>query len=531
MSLRIGSFIGGIVFAFYVFSSLALCAPIVDNHNAALLSAHPSSDSDAVNGVYVHLFEWTWESIANECETFLGPKGYRGVQISPPNEHRRVTEPFLPWWQRYQPVSYTLVSRSGDRAQFINMVERCAKAGIEIYADIVFNHMTGGGYGYGYAGNYFNADTLSFPEYSAFDFHSCVGCPSNCEINDYQNRTQVQWCRLAGLRDLRTEDTTYVVPRIVAYMNDLIDIGVAGFRLDAAKHTPAHDLVVIQSMLHDRKDGKGRPFVYQEVIDLGNEPITNSEYTSTGRVTEFKYGMELGKCFRNVDNYNVAMLKNFGEEWNFLASKDAMAFTDNHDNQRGHGAGGYAFLVTHDMPREYTLANIYMLSWDYGYVQVMSSYNWTRNFTPDGKVDLNDWIGPPAYEDGTTKPADCSTGEWICEHRWHAIANMVSFRASAVGEPTQNWWDNGVDKIAFSRGNKAFVAISSSQGFFERVYQTGLPAGQYCDIINGDLGADNKCTGRVIQVNENGMATIKYGSTEEEVTAAAIHFGAKPSLQ
>lgn len=30
----------------------------------------------------VHLFEWTWNDIADECEQFLGPKGYAGVQVN-----------------------------------------------------------------------------------------------------------------------------------------------------------------------------------------------------------------------------------------------------------------------------------------------------------------------------------------------------------------------------------------------------------------------------------------------------------------
>ena len=29
----------------------------------------------------VHLFEWHWDTIAEECETFLGPKKYGGVQV------------------------------------------------------------------------------------------------------------------------------------------------------------------------------------------------------------------------------------------------------------------------------------------------------------------------------------------------------------------------------------------------------------------------------------------------------------------
>lgn len=30
----------------------------------------------------VHLFEWKWDDIADECERFLGPKGFAGVQVS-----------------------------------------------------------------------------------------------------------------------------------------------------------------------------------------------------------------------------------------------------------------------------------------------------------------------------------------------------------------------------------------------------------------------------------------------------------------
>ncbi len=29
----------------------------------------------------VHLFEWRWADIAEECERFLGPMGFGGVQV------------------------------------------------------------------------------------------------------------------------------------------------------------------------------------------------------------------------------------------------------------------------------------------------------------------------------------------------------------------------------------------------------------------------------------------------------------------
>lgn len=78
---------------------------------------------------------------------------------------------------------------------------------------------------------------------------------------------------------------------------------------------------------------------------------------------------------------------------------------------------------------------------------------------------------------------------WICEHRWRQIYSMVQFR-SIVGDNSsvENWWDNGAYQIAFSRGNKAFVAfnLESDKEFRQRL-QTGLPSGIYCDIISGEI--------------------------------------------
>nr|CAJ70624.1 mutant amyA protein [unidentified expression vector] len=95
------------------------------------------SIATATPTTFVHLFEWNWQDVAQECEQYLGPKGYAAVQVSPPNEHITGSQ----WWTRYQPVSYELQSRGGNRAQFIDMVNRCSAAGVDIYVDTLINHM------------------------------------------------------------------------------------------------------------------------------------------------------------------------------------------------------------------------------------------------------------------------------------------------------------------------------------------------------------------------------------------------------
>ncbi|CAJ0596069.1 unnamed protein product [Cylicocyclus nassatus] len=94
--------------------------------------------------VMVHLFEWKWKDVAAECENFLQHHGYGAVQVSPPMEHITLTQNGdMPWWIRYQPVSYKLNSRSGTEQEFVDMVNRCNAVGVRIIVDTVINHMTG----------------------------------------------------------------------------------------------------------------------------------------------------------------------------------------------------------------------------------------------------------------------------------------------------------------------------------------------------------------------------------------------------
>src|SRR3989475_4145702 len=106
-----------------------------------LAQTYRPSGHMAAGDVFVQLFEWKWTDIAGECETVLGPAGFKAVQISPPQEHSIV--PTHDWSERYQPVSYSVArSRSGTGAEFADMVARCNAAGVGIIVDAVINHMT-----------------------------------------------------------------------------------------------------------------------------------------------------------------------------------------------------------------------------------------------------------------------------------------------------------------------------------------------------------------------------------------------------
>nr|AEI58894.1 amylase [Pteria penguin] len=479
----------------------------------------------------VHLFEWKRSDIADECETFLGPYGYCEVQISPPNENRIVTSPNRPWWVRYQPVSYKISTRSGDENSFRNMVERCNKVNVRIYVDAVVNHMTGsGGSGTGTGGSHWDGGSLSYPgvPFSSWDFNSFSECHSgDGNIHNYNDPNEVRNCRLVSLVDLRMSKD-YVRDKVAGYLNHMIDIGVAGFRVDAAKHMWPGDLRAVFGRLHTLNTkyfpSGTQPFIFQEVIDMGHEAISASEYTSFARVTNFIYGIKLADVFRG--NNPAKYLRNWGEAWGMPNTNDVVVFIDNHDNQRGHGGGGG--VLTHFEHRAYKMATEFMLAHPYGFTRVMSSYDWPRNF--QNGEDKNNWYGPPHNSDMSIKgrslrsDKSCDNG-WTCEHKWRQIYNMVAFRNVVMGTTINNWWDNGNKAIAFSRGNKGFIVINVDNSDVNANLQTGLSQGTYCDVISGEY-VNGKCTGTEIHVGGDGHAHFHISHTSED-PVVAIHIGAK----
>ncbi|KHJ93839.1 hypothetical protein OESDEN_06238, partial [Oesophagostomum dentatum] len=132
----------------------------------------------------VHLFEWKWVDIAKECK-FLEQHGYGAVQVSPPNEHSRTTvKGHMPWWVRYEPLSYKIQSRSGNEQQFREMIEKCNEANIRCVLSPLIIALFGG------------------------------------------------------------------ASEVTGYLNNLIDMGVAGFRFDASKQSAGE----LRGILEGAKD-------------------------------------------------------------------------------------------------------------------------------------------------------------------------------------------------------------------------------------------------------------------------------------
>jgi alpha-amylase len=460
----------------------------------------------------VHLFEWKWTDIASECENVLGPAGFKAVQVSPPQEHSIV--PSHDWSERYQPVNYSVArSRSGTGPEFADMVNRCKTAGVGIVVDAVINHMTNyPSPGVGSNGTAYTK--YDYPGlYAQGDFHPA------CTVTNYQSAANVQDCELFSLPDLNT-GLTSVRQKIADYLITLARLGVAGFRIDAAKHIQQVELDQILAIVDSTMTAEARPIPYYflEVSGGGGgEALSPRDYfgeayASGGAadITEFTF-VGVGDKFRGLTGQHISQLdpngtpgNRFSEAaWGLMPSNKAVVFLQNHDTQ--HQCG-----LSYRDGNVFRLANVWMLAQPYGYPSILSSYAFD---CPAGNS-----MGPPSDGSGWTTAVTCAssletatTGQWVCEHRDRHILGMVAFRKVVAGTDVNHWWDDGVNAIAFSRGDKGFVAINAAGAALAVTVGTGMAPGSYADIL----------TGSTIVVDSTGAVHVSLASRSAMAIDAA----------
>src|SRR5690606_30632831 len=144
------------------------------------------------------------------------------------------------------------------------------------------------------------------------------------------------------------------------YLNHLLDLGVAGFRIDAAKHMPADDLAAILSRL------KRPSYALSETFIGYNEPVSFEEYLPFSDINFFPYTFDIGAAFNHGYINNLPNLFNF-----YPDSLHSIVFLENHDTQRIHSSA----IPSYDRnPNIYKLAHVFFLTWPYGYPQLFSGY-------------------------------------------------------------------------------------------------------------------------------------------------------------
>jgi len=394
-------------------------------------------------GAIVELFGWPFDDIAEECE-FLGKAGYMAVKVFPASESILTFDTvengeLNPWWFLYQPVSYRLHSRMGDKKQLKNMINTCRQHGVRVYTDAVINHMAGNGNdmyadhrnnvgscvhwgpkagsagspwwttGWQYENNAYTGKRpgLEFPSvpYTASDFH--------CErsLNSWTDANILNTGWLSGLTDLNTEKE-YVQQRIADYITDMLSMGVSGIRVDAAKHISPADLAQIFKKLKDNLGGGELPddfTAYLEVLFGGEKDLL---MCGGG---DYSYGSPFVNKLKaaGLSDGDVDKIKIWGSDypkefpicgyWEITPKRHAIGL-DCHDDQnpgsssRDMGDKGSVYIKERNVEkhRNFNIEMFTRTDADWKIKLLLSSYSFMNNGAggfPDGKSDCSACTG------------------------------------------------------------------------------------------------------------------------------------------
>ena len=259
------------------------------------------------NGMTLHCWNWSFAQIQAHMET-IADMGFTAIQTSPVQPIKESTISSTvggSWWVYYQPVDFVIADQDnnalGTKAQLESMIETAHSYGIKVIVDVVANHLAN------QTGNDLSdqiPENLTAPAY----WHSIT-----TNISDYTDRYQLTQQCMGGLPDLNTHNLQ-LQAMVLQFLTDCIDLGVDGFRFDAAKHieTPEDQLPYRSSFWPNvisnaekyamEKQGKD-VYMYGEVLD-SQSGIPVSAYTKYMAITDNSWGNTLRE---NIGNGTAAM--------------------------------------------------------------------------------------------------------------------------------------------------------------------------------------------------------------------------------
>lgn len=187
-----------------------------------------------------HAFCWNFQDIITNLQT-IKDAGFKSIQISPVQEPKGGGST---WWSYYQPISFTIAKNSslGTKEDLIELCEKADQLGMDIIADIVFNHLAN------ISDDELEADGTPkvSPEVANYEpeIYNQRNASSNPTFHHNPNAqgsgAVTQYYAYGKLPDLNTANEL-VQQRSLALLKECIDAGIDGFRFDAAKHIETPD--------------------------------------------------------------------------------------------------------------------------------------------------------------------------------------------------------------------------------------------------------------------------------------------------
>ena len=167
----------------------------------------------------LHLFQWRINDIIPELKT-IKDQGFDAIQISP---IQGTKDSGMEWWKLYQPINLKIGNEQiGSKKDLINLIQEARKYNIRIIVDIVLRHVAGD-------------ETYPLKPHRNVDPELLQYLAEPIEAVNIDNDRWQCTRRCTGMPML-DYDNVKLRKLYRRFLDELVFIGVDGFRLDQLKH-------------------------------------------------------------------------------------------------------------------------------------------------------------------------------------------------------------------------------------------------------------------------------------------------------
>lgn len=417
----------------------------------------------------LHAWSWNFKAMAENMKR-IADSGFTMIQTSPvqtcynpEGSSKKIFDENVSegnWYYYYQPTDWKIGNQIlGSREEMRQMMDSAAKYNVKVIVDVLPNHTA------------FDVDAVSD------DFFKAVGGRDKMyhsqglrPVEDYNDRLQCTLWGSGGLPDVNTENPDFQ-KYYMQFVNELLAMGVRGFRYDTAKHIGVHsDPVDAASGVKEndfwdvatgRKSVKGVKlalpydslFVYGEVLQDRNVP--EKEYADYFGQTASGYGHVLREMLekRNANGLDIV-------NWHHSSAPEHLTtWVESHDTYANAHESAH---LTDDQIRT-------------GWVFLTARQNGTPLFfsRPMGSTRKAYW-------------GDNVLGARGNDEFFHPeVVAVNKFRTAMKGQREDIRISDDGQVLLVNRGKRgaAMVNISTSSKFVD--LPTGLPDGTYKDQVYG----------------------------------------------
>lgn len=251
------------------------------------------------DGNIFHAFCWKYNDITANLAS-IAEANFKSIQVSPVQQPKNGG---TTWWSFYQPLSFSIADNStlGSKEELKTLCDEAAKYNISIIADIVFNHLAN------IDDNHLEEDgtpTVS-PDVEAYEPEIYANRNASGDVATFHHNKNAkgsgaitQYYAYGNLPDLNTANPV-VQKRSLDLLKECIDVGIDGFRLDAAKHieTPTDpdyasdffpNVISAAKEYYKSKYPNQNLYVYGEILDDPDGGRTLENYLPYLDVTDNK---------------------------------------------------------------------------------------------------------------------------------------------------------------------------------------------------------------------------------------------------